>query len=120
MPNHPQPTPPSPLPHLTTRPLQALAVGGAELYRNTELDPVKRVYPGGVFDPLNFASEADPERAFRLKTAEIKHGRLAMVSFLGGWPPGWGGGTCAHAAGRQDWGVQQLQCAELPCSWGGG
>lgn len=31
---------------------------------------------GGVFDPLNLASPADPERAFKLKTAEIKHGRL--------------------------------------------
>lgn len=37
---------------------------------------------GGPFDPLNLASE-DEERAFRLKTAEIKHGRLAMVAFLG-------------------------------------
>jgi Chlorophyll A-B binding protein len=38
---------------------------------------------GGVFDPLNLASSDDPERAFKLKTAEIKHGRLAMVAFLG-------------------------------------
>ena len=38
---------------------------------------------GGPFDPLNLASEEDPDRAFRLKTAEIKHGRLAMVAFLG-------------------------------------
>lgn len=38
---------------------------------------------GGAFDPLNLASEEDPDRAFRLKTAEIKHGRLAMVAFLG-------------------------------------
>jgi len=37
----------------------------------------------------NFASDADPERAFRLKTAEIKHARLAMVAFFGGClPPG--------------------------------
>lgn len=39
---------------------------------------------GGAFDPLNLANEdEDPEKAFRLKTAEIKHGRLAMVAFLG-------------------------------------
>lgn len=41
--------------------------------------------PGGYFDPLNLAGGDDPERAFRLKTAEIKHGRLAMVAFLGEW-----------------------------------
>lgn len=37
---------------------------------------------GGAFDPLGLASE-DDAKAFRLKTAEIKHGRLAMVAFLG-------------------------------------
>lgn len=57
-------------------------MGGAELYRNTELDPVKRCYPGGVFDPLSLASGNDDE-VFRLKEAEIKHGRLAMIAVLG-------------------------------------
>jgi light-harvesting complex II chlorophyll a/b binding protein 4 len=38
-----------------------------------------------VFDPLKLASSEDQERNFRLKTAEIKHGRLAMVAFLGEW-----------------------------------
>lgn len=28
-------------------PMQAILVGGAELYRNTELDPELRIYPGG-------------------------------------------------------------------------
>lgn len=37
---------------------------------------------GGAFDPLGLASEGD-SKAFRLKTAEIKHGRLAMIAFLG-------------------------------------
>mmetsp|Transcript_34423 Transcript_34423/g.76481 ORF Transcript_34423/g.76481 Transcript_34423/m.76481 type:complete len:263 (-) Transcript_34423:439-1227(-) len=62
--------------------IEVILVGGAEFYRNSELDTEKRLYPGGVFDPLRLASE-DPERAFNLKTAEIKHARLAMVSFLG-------------------------------------
>jgi hypothetical protein len=39
--------------------------------------------PGGFFDPLGLASDNDPEKVFRLKTAEIKHGRLAMVAFAG-------------------------------------
>eukprot|EP01025_Chloroclados_australasicus_P046420 TRINITY_DN5121_c1_g1_i1.p2 TRINITY_DN5121_c1_g1~~TRINITY_DN5121_c1_g1_i1.p2 ORF type:complete len:275 (-),score=40.30 TRINITY_DN5121_c1_g1_i1:261-1085(-) len=62
--------------------IEAILVGGAEIYRNTELDPVKRCYPGGIFDPLKLASD-DSERSFRLKEAEIKHARLAMVAFLG-------------------------------------
>jgi Chlorophyll A-B binding protein len=49
-----------------------------------ETDPEKRIYPGGYFDPLGLASE--PKRAFKLKTAEIKHGRLAMLAFLGALP----------------------------------
>lgn len=62
--------------------VEVFAVGGAEIYRNTELNPERRIYPGGIFDPLGLASGGE-ERAFRLKTAEIKHGRLAMVAFLG-------------------------------------
>jgi len=62
--------------------LEVLLVGGAELYRNTELDPVKRCYPGGIFDPLSLAS-GDPAKVFNLKEAEIKHGRLAMVAVFG-------------------------------------
>lgn len=62
--------------------IEAILVGGAEIYRNAELDPELRVYPGGPFDPLGLAS-GDEEKAFKLKTAEIKHGRLAMVAFLG-------------------------------------
>lgn len=65
--------------------IEALAVGGAELYRNSELDSEKRIYPGGVFDPLGLATtgKADSEQITRLREAEIKHGRLAMVSFFG-------------------------------------
>jgi light-harvesting complex II chlorophyll a/b binding protein 4 len=39
---------------------------------------------GGPFDPLGLAGpDADPEKVYNLKTAEIKHGRLAMIAFLG-------------------------------------
>eukprot|EP01023_Acetabularia_acetabulum_P013248 TRINITY_DN1634_c0_g1_i2.p1 TRINITY_DN1634_c0_g1~~TRINITY_DN1634_c0_g1_i2.p1 ORF type:complete len:285 (+),score=69.17 TRINITY_DN1634_c0_g1_i2:634-1488(+) len=62
--------------------IEAIAVGGAEIYRNAELDSAKRCYPGGIFDPLKLASD-DSERSFKLKEAEIKHARLAMIAFLG-------------------------------------
>merc|ERR1711977_14389 len=64
---------------------EALAVGGAELYRNGELNPEKRIYPGGAFDPLCLATvgKADENQISRLREAEIKHGRLAMVAFFG-------------------------------------
>merc|ERR1711964_20722 len=64
---------------------EAIAVGGAELYRNGELDPEKRIYPGGAFDPLGLATvgKADENQIRRLREAEIKHGRLAMVAFFG-------------------------------------
>lgn len=44
---------------------------------------VLHCHTGGYFDPLGLASDNDPDKVFRLKTAEIKHGRLAMVAFLG-------------------------------------
>lgn len=62
--------------------IEVILVGGAEIYRNTETDPEKRCYPGGYFDPLNFGS-GDDEKVFRLREAEIKHCRLAMLAFLG-------------------------------------
>merc|ERR1712217_62492 len=62
-----------------------LAVGGAEFYRNKELDSEKRIYPGGAFDPLGLGStgKASDVQINRLREAEIKHGRLAMVAFFG-------------------------------------
>jgi len=65
--------------------IEALAVGGAELYRNGELDAEKRIYPGGAFDPLGLGTpgKADNDQVKRLREAEIKHGRLSMVAFFG-------------------------------------
>merc|ERR1712146_464631 len=65
--------------------IEALAVGGAELSRNGELSSEKRIYPGGAFDPLELATvgKADKVQINRLREAEIKHGRLAMVAFFG-------------------------------------
>ncbi|BDA44927.1 Chlorophyll a-b binding protein CP29 [Coccomyxa sp. Obi] len=62
--------------------IEVLLVGGAEIYRNRSTDLQERIYPGGYFDPLGLAS-GDDNRAFKLKEAELKHGRLAMVAFLG-------------------------------------
>ena len=64
--------------------IEVLAMGFAEVKRSSELDSNKRSYPGGYFDPLNFAGKTtSPEALFKLKTAELKHGRLAMVGMLG-------------------------------------
>merc|ERR1712078_814311 len=60
--------------------IEAILMLVVEYYRNTELDTEKRLYPGGVFDPLGFA---DSEQVDRLKEAEIKHARFAMVSMFG-------------------------------------
>jgi light-harvesting complex II chlorophyll a/b binding protein 4 len=61
--------------------IEVVLMGYIEAARNTTLDPEARCYPGGYFDPLNLTE--DPARAIQLKTAEIKHGRLAMIAFLG-------------------------------------
>ncbi|CAN1259407.1 Chlorophyll a-b binding protein CP29.3, chloroplastic [Linum perenne] len=60
--------------------IEVLVIGFIEFQRNAELDPEKRLYPGGYFDPLGLAS--DPEKKESLQLAEIKHSRLAMVAFL--------------------------------------
>lgn len=44
--------------------------------------PGPQSYPGGIFDPLGLASSTGRDAA-RLKVAEIKHGRVAMVAWLG-------------------------------------
>ncbi|GMN59580.1 hypothetical protein TIFTF001_028670 [Ficus carica] len=62
--------------------IEVLLIGYIEFQRNAELDPEKRLYPGGkFFDPLGLA--ADPEKKAILQLAEIKHARLAMIGFLG-------------------------------------
>lgn len=62
--------------------IEVLVIGYIEFQRNAELDPEKRLYPGGkFFDPLGLA--ADPEKKAVLQLAEIKHARLAMIGFLG-------------------------------------
>ncbi len=53
--------------------IEAILMLGVEVLRNTERDIEKRCYPGGYFDPLNFA--ADDEKANNLKEAEIRHCR---------------------------------------------
>lgn len=63
--------------------IQTILMAGIEVLRNKELDVEKRCYPGGAFDPLNLASEPGSEQTFRLRVAEIKHSRLAMVAFFG-------------------------------------
>merc|ERR1712113_265090 len=65
--------------------IEFFAVGGAELYRNQELNFEQRIYPGGSFDPLSLATpgSAGDQQISRLREAEIKHGRLAMVAFFG-------------------------------------
>lgn len=80
---------------------QLLLMSGPELARSTGIAALEPLgifldgqdvnYPGGkAFDPLNFARArgggeggGDASEELRLRVAEIKHGRLAMVAWLG-------------------------------------
>ncbi|XP_042383487.1 chlorophyll a-b binding protein CP29.1, chloroplastic-like, partial [Zingiber officinale] len=62
--------------------IEVLVIRYTEFQSNAELDVEKRLYLGGAyFNPLGLA--VDLENEATVKLAEIKHGRLAMVSFLG-------------------------------------
>ena len=39
--------------------------------------------PLGFYDPLNWLGDADQDRFDRLRFVELKHGRIAMLAFLG-------------------------------------
>eukprot|EP00897_Mesotaenium_endlicherianum_P002129 jgi/Mesen1/1944/ME000146S01019 len=62
--------------------VNAAAIAFAEAKRSQEQDPERRKYPGGPFDPLNFA-KGDAAKLDELKTKELNNGRLALVAFLG-------------------------------------
>merc|ERR1712137_957541 len=65
--------------------IEALAMGGAEVYRNSSKNKYRRLYPGGFFDFANLASYGvtSEKQIIRLRESEIKHCRLAMIAFLG-------------------------------------
>jgi len=67
-----------------------IMMGLSEGYRTGLIPPafpeleVGDVHPGGKhFDPLGLSKNIQPDSLIGLKTAELKNGRLAMLSFLG-------------------------------------
>ncbi|GHP10443.1 chlorophyll a-b binding protein [Pycnococcus provasolii] len=71
-----------PLDTYTLTVIEVLTIGYIEFARNGETDLEKRQYPGGAFDPFGLAGNADADKLFQLKTAELKHGRASMVAML--------------------------------------
>ena len=75
-----------PLPGLSVSALttiEVLLMGYLEVARSAELDQDKRHVPRGARSIRSgHASNADKAEVFRLKEAELKHGRLAMVGMV--------------------------------------
>jgi len=60
--------------------IEIFVMAYVEQQRSQESDPVKRLYPGGMFDPAGFSKGKDFEQ---LKRKEIANGRVAMLAFAG-------------------------------------
>jgi len=88
-------------------------MGAAECYRMGVNEPVFKElevgdpHPGGVhFDPLNLAAEADLPR---MKMAELKNGRVAMMAWLGYMSQ-----ACTTNPGAYTEGLQYMDGAKGP------
>jgi len=55
------------------------SVNDDPIFKGNKVPNLETGYPGGIFDPLNFAKGDMKE----LQTKEIKNGRLAMLAFMG-------------------------------------
>ena len=71
---------PTPFPLPVVVAIEIFVMAYVEQQRSSEKDPVKRLYPGGMFDPAGFSKGKDFET---LKRKEIANGRVAMLAFAG-------------------------------------
>ena len=60
--------------------IEIFVMAYVDTQRSAEKDPMKRIYPGGSFDPAGFSKGNDFET---LKKKEIANGRVAMLAFAG-------------------------------------
>lgn len=60
--------------------IEIFVMAYVETQRSSETDPVKRLYPGGKFDPAGFSKGDGFEK---MKRKELANGRVAMLAFAG-------------------------------------